>query len=73
MASDVTLVAKWNIVEGEYAMKYNFNVTDSPVTQITKKAYAGGSKVTFRYNHGLVGYCMAYRCYEGKQLPYRRC
>ncbi len=49
MASDVTLVAKWNIVEGEYSMKYNFNVTDEKVTQITKKAYAGGSKVTFKY------------------------
>ena len=39
-------------VEGasdNYAMQYNFNVTDDPVTQITKQAYAGGSTVSFKY------------------------
>ena len=46
---NVTIGAKWTIDEGVYAMKYNFNVTDSPVTQITKKAYPGGSTISFQY------------------------
>ena len=49
IADDVTVQAQWKIVEGEYAMKYNFNVADNPVTQITKQAYAGGSEVSFKY------------------------
>ena len=31
----------------ELAMKYNFNVTETP--SVTKKAYAGGSTVSFKY------------------------
>ena len=31
----------------ELAMKYNFNVTEAP--SVTKKAYAGGSTVSFKY------------------------
>ena len=46
---DVTVIAKWGVAEGEYAMKYNFNVTDAVVTQITRKAYPGGSTVSFKY------------------------
>ena len=49
IAGNVTVQAKWQFIEGEYAMKLNFNITDSPVTQITKQAYAGGSKVSFMY------------------------
>ena len=49
IASDVTVRAKWTIIDGEYAMKYNFNVVDNPVSQITKQAYAGGSEVSFKY------------------------
>ena len=46
---NVTIGAKWTIDEGVYAMKYKFNVTDAVVTQITKKAYPGGSAVSFQY------------------------
>jgi hypothetical protein len=46
---DVEVAAKWTFEEGEYSMKYNFNVTDALVTQITKAAYPGGSKVSFEY------------------------
>ncbi len=35
--------------EGEYAMKYIFNVSGETVSQVTKQAYAGGSEVSFRY------------------------
>ena len=31
----------------EFAMKYNFNVTEKP--SVTKKAYEGGSEVSFKY------------------------
>jgi len=35
--------------EGEYAMKYVFNVSGETVSQVTKKAYPAGSKVSFKY------------------------
>jgi len=35
--------------EGSYAMKYVFNVGGETVSQVTKKAYAAGSKVSFKY------------------------
>ena len=46
---DVEVAAKWTFEEGEYSMKYNFNVADYPLTQITKAAYPGGSTVSFKY------------------------
>ena len=37
------------LADGEYAMKYIFNASSETVSQVTKKAYAGGSTVSFRY------------------------
>ena len=34
---------------GDLAMKYIFNVSGEVVSQVTKKAYAGGSNVSFKY------------------------
>ncbi len=46
---NVSVIAKWGVAAGEYAMKYNFNVTDAVVTQITRQAYPSGSTVSFKY------------------------
>ena len=37
------------IEESEYSMKYIFGASGESVSQITKNAYSGGSKVSFRY------------------------
>lgn len=48
--SSISLVeGKEDFVPGEYAMKYIFNASGEVVSQVTKQAYAGGSKVRFKY------------------------
>ena len=37
------------VIPNDYAMKYIFNAAGETVSQITKKAYASGSQVSFKY------------------------
>ncbi len=49
--ADITVSAAWEeiAVDGEYAAKFNFNVTDEQVAFITKDSYPAGSVVSFKY------------------------
>ena len=47
--ADMDCVGETMVVPAEYAMKYTFNVSGETVSQVTKQAYAGGSKVSFKY------------------------